>query len=281
MSKSVRKFLIYRFHLTPVTTKQAYEYDSSLTPEKVKENKNQYLQEVLDSSEQLLSTRGKLLPHLVIGKDGVRTIWKVGNRQKVTLNDSNFESHTEFDYPNILVVFNNEHGNQYLAIEQNTKAFQSPEYFKESLVRHISLLVKRKGLNFTVNPVIESKDFWELLKKHEGRIKEATFDISTNDSNSRATFKEEAKKLFTSTNSVNSMVKLEAPENGVLENLTQENKQFKDLAELVQEGNTNMSFRASGVKLRVTTGNSVKEVEIENISGNGNRFWKSIDKLFK
>jgi hypothetical protein len=138
------------------------------------------------------------------------------------------------------------------------------------------------GLSIEFEQLFESNTFWSFAKKYEGRIKTVDFEIvKPNLAKISDSIKNTLKPLIEETNSHKTHLKLEAPREGVLENIDSDNEKINGLVEYSSEGGGNISMSIIGLKHKVKTKNMTKTKKIKEVQLKGSpdqiiKVWKDI-----
>ena len=96
-----------------------------------------------------------------------------------------------------------------------------------------------------ISPINENDTFWNIIKKVGGNITRIEIEIiKPNMSNISSCLKEEVRTLIEKTNSHTTTLKLESTENGVLENINQNNDGLTGMVEYSAAGGGNIKVKA-------------------------------------
>ena len=125
----------------------------------------------------------------------------------------------------------------------------------------------KSDLTIHIEPVVDKGNFWHFVKKHERSIERLDFEIvKPNLANISKSLTAPLKQLIDITNSHKTSIKLKAPENGVLENITPKNAQLSSLVDYSNEGGGDgIKMKIKGVKKTVSTRNMIKETYVDSI----------------
>lgn len=281
MEKKKIKMQCYRYHLSPITTQQVDMFSVKKSNQELIAEKNKLFKESLEGTIKFENRKGKELTHRVLTTDEDMLLLELANKKSLKFfkdwNQNEIET-----APFIILAFWNSPDKQYLVIQHNSNVFSNTDTVSKLLSKSLNQYLRQSYLQIEIFPLIDEKSFWGMLSKYEKRIYQLSFDIVFNISYARSRFREDFKKLSTQTNSVKSKVELNAPEQGVLENLNKNNQELAQLGELTQDGMSGISLRARGVKGKITSKDSTKEFEIEEINGKDSKdVTKIISNLFK
>lgn len=276
MTKTI-VFDIFRFHLLPITTKQISLFDKEISYEELKEQKNGIFDELI----QNLENRVNQLPIELFSYDDKSYLFRLANPKKTVIY-KNFKEIEENTEPFIYVAINTDPEIQKIAISHNPDAFSTTNVTKNILLKMFCQYLSTYGLVIEFEQIFESNTFWNYVSKYEGRIKSIDFEIiKPNLSHISNTIKNTLKPLIEGTNSHKTHLKLEAPKEGVLENVDKSNKQLNGLVDYSSEGGGNISMKILGYKYKIKTRNMSKSKKIKEFQIKGSpdqviKLWKEI-----
>lgn len=270
-------FDIFRFHLLPISTKQISIFDKEITYEELKEKKNTIFDEIVRD----LQNRVNQFPLELYSTDETHYLFRLANPKK-TIIYKDFKEIIENTEPYIYIAINTDPTNQKIAISHNPEAFTATSVSKNNLHKIFSKYLSEDGLSIEFEQLFESNTFWNYARKYEGRIKTIDFEIiKPNLAKISEAIKNTLKPLIEETNSHKTHLRLEAPREGVLENIDRENKKINGLVEYSSEGGGNISMNIIGLKHKVKTKNMTKTKKIKEIQLKGSqdqiiKIWKDL-----
>lgn len=271
-------FEIYRFHLLPITTKQISLFDDAiLSNEELIERKNQFFDEIV----QNLQNNTQDLPIELYSSEDSSYLFRLAN-PKTTLIYRDFTEIHEKTEPYIYIIINTDPEIQKIAISRNSEAFSTSSASKNILNKILTKYLLPYSLSIEFEQMFKSGTFWNYVKKYEGRIKSIDFEIiKPNLSKISRAIKDSLKPLIESTNSHKTHLKLDAPKEGVLENINPENKLVDGLVSYSSEGGGNISMKIMGISTRVrtedmTTTKKIDELQIKGSPDQIIKLWKQI-----
>lgn len=271
-------FELYRFHLLPITTNQISLFDDEImTYEELVERKNSFFEEIV----QNLQNNNQDSPIELYSSEGNSYLFRLANT-KTTLIYRDFAEIPEKTEPYIYIIINTDPQVQKIAISRNTEAFSTSSASKNVLDKILNKYLLPYCLSIEFEQMFQSDTFWSYVRKYEGRIKSIDFEIiKPNLSKISHTIKDSLKPLIESTNSHKTHLKLDAPKEGVLENINSENKLVDGLVSYSSEGGGNISMKILGVSTRVKTENMTTTKKIDEIQIKGSpdqiiKIWKDI-----
>lgn len=276
MDKTIN-FEIYRFHLLPITTNQTSLFEKEMTYEELVEKKNKFFDDIV----QDLQNQTQDFPIELYSTEDKSYLFRLANPKQTTIY-RNFADIVENTEPYIYIVINTDPMVQKIAISRNSEAFSTPNVSKNVLLKIFGKYLKGYGLSIEFEQLFESNTFWSYAKKYDGRIKSIDFEIiKPNLSKISYTIKDSLKPLIESTNSHKTHLKLDAPIEGVLENINKDNKLVNGLVSYSSEGGGNISMKITGMKTKIRTDKMVKTKKISEVSIKGSpdqviKVWKDI-----
>lgn len=271
------KFDIFRFHLLPISTKQFSLFDKDISYEELKDKKNNIFDEIVKD----LQNRENQYPLELFSSEESNYLFRLAN-PKNTIIYKDFKEIIENTEPYIYIAINTSPDNQKIAISHNAEAFTSTNVSKNNLNKIFSKYLLEHGLSIEFEQLFESNTFWSYAKKYEGRIKTIDFEIiKPNLPKISDTIKNTLKPLIEETNSHKTHLKLEAPREGVLENISSKNEKINGLVSYSSEGGGNISMSIIGLKQKIKTKNMTKNKKIKELQLKGSpdqiiKVWKDI-----
>lgn len=278
MAKSRKKekeirFDLFRYQLLPKTTRQLTLFERQISVDDLKKSKNVFFKEALLNVSAFFNLSGTVLNHIFNNSEGEVVTMLLGPTKFVPLRDKNFKLVLSEDHPYVFVVFDNNPSRQTIAISSEQSAFSSPFVVANIIERTLNVSLDRYSLAVSINPILDRKDFWELIKKYENRITSLRFDIvRPNLSDITKTLGEDIKGVMNQTNSVGAKFELNAPEGRALENINEDNQDLRSLTDSSVLGASDVTMKIQGVLRPITTNSTVmkifvKEATIESKNG--------------
>ena len=267
------RFDLFRYQILPKTTRQLTLFEREYSVEDLKRSKNDFFKEALLKVNAFFSLSGTVLNHVFNKTDGQIILMLLGPTKFVPLRDKNFKLILSEDHPYVFVLFDNNPSRQVIAISSEESAFSSPFVVANILQRTLNVVLDSYSLEVAINPILDRKDFWELIKKYENRITSLRFDIvKPNLSDITKTIGEDIKGVMNETNSVNAKFELNAPEGRVLENINEDNQDLRSLTDSSVLGASDVTMKIEGIMRPITTNSTVmkifiKEATIESKNG--------------
>lgn len=270
-------FDIFRFHLLPITTKQISLFGEQMTYEELVKKKN----ELFESMVQDLQNRQNQFPLELFSSEGSFYLFRLANPKK-TIIYKDFKAIVENTEPYIYISINTDSEVQKIGISHNPDAFSSTSVSKNLIAGIFNHYLEQQGLLIQMEQIFESSTFWKYTEEYEGRIKAIDFEIvKPNLSKISRTIRDTLKPLIENTNSHSTHLALNAPANGVLENINKNNQQINGLVDYSSEGGGNISLKVIGLNKKLKTKDMAKSVKIREVQIEGSpdqviKVWKDI-----
>lgn len=278
MSKRNINFNLYRFHLIPITTNQT----SILDNEKISYDDLVILKnQIFDGLVQNLTENNTDFPIIKFDSSDNKYLFGIANIKETELIKG-FRTIKEKTEPFVYVLIDTDSNNQIIAISQNKEAFSSTIVTKNILKQIFNKHLFNSGLSIDIEQIFEVASFWDYIKKYDGRIKSLDFEIiKPNLSRISKSIQNSLKPLIEKVNSHKTNLKLDAPIEGVLENINEKNGILNGLVDYSSEGGGNISIKIQGINRKITTKNMVKTTKINEIYLSGHqdqviKIWKQI-----
>ncbi|WP_417843392.1 hypothetical protein [Thalassospira sp.] len=157
-----------------------------------------------------------------------------------------------------------------VAIQKRVKAFSDSVIPARLIFDKVNIGLVRKGLRVIYEPMFKKEVFWSYIEKYSDRVKLVDFELVTpNMANISGVLPDDLKNFAKETNATKTNLKLESDPESHLK-LDSDNKTLSGLVDYSSEGGGNISVKISGMKRRLQTAKSVKEIELADIEVEGN-----------
>lgn len=264
----MNKYDIFTYQISPITNSQLKLFDKNYSYEELVAKKNELFANIFNDLT-FYSSRHKLNFKIEYFSAEFILI-RLANKKTMKVEK---DFHQEFmeSEPSCLIGFFNDPLIQLIAIESDRTSFGNSFAVLKILDNAIDKSLSKFNLRFYPQPKYEERILWEMLQKYAGRIEKLQFEFSkpnlarVNDSLSDEL--KEAGKLF---NSAKTKIEFNAPEEQVLEGLTDNNNQLVDLVKASSEGAGPAKLKLSGLRSWETTATSVKSVELDELEIDAN-----------
>ncbi|MEP3838890.1 MAG: hypothetical protein ABJM36_14655 [Algibacter sp.] len=279
MSKTII-FSVYRYQILPISNnlQTRIDFNFNSIDELISEKNNIFREVILNPKTKFRGKGYNVLSKFEESFDDTYFL-RMGVEKKVNIRDKDFVSKTENDYPNSLVYIDNANDKQYLLIEHQSDAFYKTSVLKNIIEKSMQNYLYEYGLSVYISKVTSISDFWETIMEYKGRIKSLRFNfIRPNMSNISGKAVEAIKILKNESNSHKTLLELNAPKNGVLENLTPDNQDIEGLAEYCSDGGGTPSIKITGVRKRIKTNKKEITIELDEVNFN-NQPLKKVHKF--
>ena len=175
MSKII-KFQYFRYFLNHIHQTSLFHTDNS-------QDKNEILQKILSTKQEYRNKTSQLVYvcHKTLGNTIFGKLGKKSTIKKNTPSSDDFIEEIETDYPYCNILFDSSTDpklGQRIAFEYKSSVFQNPESQMKSLESHLNTILFSKGYSLSINPIIDKKEFWDLIQLHQGKIEKLTFSYA-------------------------------------------------------------------------------------------------------
>lgn len=258
-------FDLFRFQLLPITQNvQTDAFNKINTLEDLKENKNKIFKEVI-SSVEFFNHKGYDVHHKVLIDSEDWYVFKIGSKKTVERESPEFIIEKIESWPSVIVIINNNPDIQTIAISSNTKAFSSPRVVSNIIENTIQKNIKNKQISLHINAITDRNDFWNFVKKYEGKITMVRFElISPNMSNISKSLKVDLKQINKDTNSHVMNLELNSVPDSSLEIKT-DNEMIDGIVDYSAEGGGDITLKIKGLKKTIHTQKTTRTIELEEL----------------
>ena len=256
-------FEVFRYQLVvdktlPINLFQKYE-----TADQVRADKNNIFQQVVAKEDFNFKGSNSELTSRFLYSDGTMSYFRLGVKRSTTLYSKDLSPHSEENYPNIMIAFNNDPTVQKIAIQTNTAAFKETNIVSNIIQETLENELKDYNLSFYTEPIYDTQEFWNLVKKYPKQIKQLTFDlISPNMANITKNLQLNLKQLYEDTNTHKTKVELNADNESYLE-IKEESKFVNSLVQYSADGGGNIFMKVAGKRKLLHTAQSPEEFDID------------------
>lgn len=281
MEKRLINFRLYRYHLLPLSTeeKQVSMFPKKkMKPSEVKEKKNLFFSIVLSS---LVESKNNSNPIRLHHNEDEYFVFKIAQKKTARIT-KDFKSETVSNEPYSYIIINNDPNIQKIAISENGEAFSNTEVVKNILKKVFSKDLEQYQLNIAIEPLFDSKNFWEYVEKYKHELTYINFQyIRPNLASISKSLPADFKKFAEDVNSHESHLTIKAPDKGVLENINKNNAVVNGLVEYSSEGAGNIKLKVKKIRKHLNTTDKpviqqIDELEIEGASEQVIKLYKTI-----
>lgn len=211
-------FEVFRYQLVVDKTLPINMFEKYETAEQVRADKNNIFQKVLTGEDFTFRGGTSELTSKFLYSDGTMIYYKLGVKRSTTLYTKDLSPHSEENYPNLIIAFNNDPTVQKIAIQNNTAAFKELTTVSNIIQETLEEELKPYNLSFYTEPIYDKQEFWNLVKKYPKQITQLTFDlISPNMANITRNLQLNLKQLYEDTNTHKTKVELNADHESYLD----------------------------------------------------------------
>lgn len=274
-------FEVFRYQLVVDKTLPINMFEKYETAEQVRADKNNILQRVIARDGFHFKGGNSELTSKFMYTDGTMSYYRFGVRRSTTLYSKDLSPHSEDNYPNFIIAFNNDPTVQKIAIQNNTAAFKDINTVSNIIQETLEAELKPFNLSFYSEPIYDKKEFWKLVRKYPKTIKQLTFDlISPNMANITKNLQLDLKQLYEDTNTHKTKVELNADQESHLE-IKENSKFINSLVDYSADGGGNIFMRVAGKRKLLHTAQSPEEFNIDKQLLEGEIDWEKLNEQFK
>lgn len=259
MSKT--RFHLFRYQLLP---RDRYFQGDLYGPNSIEElikQKNELFSAALRAPTLFKSERTEINAQKLVDSEDF-FLYRIAVNRSVNLETKDFGSRSVDNWPKVWVAIWNHPDKQLIAVQHRTQAFQKPIAAVRLLMKSLEDPLSRHQLVAASEPLFEERVFWDLVDKHKGRIKKVEFELVTpNMASISKALPDDLRSFAKRTNAVKSTLSLESdPESALV--LEKTDEVVEGLASYTSEGGGNVSISLTGVKKKISTSTTVKEIEV-------------------
>lgn len=272
-------FEVYRYQLVVNKAIQLSLENQFQTPEEIRANKNKIFQELIANPKfHFTASKSETTSKLVYSKGDI-SIFKLAVKRSLKHDKKDFTEETIDNYPKLLIGINNNPEVQKIAIQENKKAFSQAHAVSRIIEQSVENRIRKENLSFSLLPLYNKQEFWDLVGRYQGRITQLTFDlISPNMANITKNLKLNLKEIYEDTNTHKTKIELSSDKGSHLE-INTESKFVNSLVDYSADGGGNIAMRVAGYTKKFHTAQSITEFSVEENLIKGND-WDALNDLF-
>lgn len=262
MRRSLARFHLYRYQLLPIDRHFQGDLYGASTIEELLSQKNNIFLEALSSPSAFFSSRTQTATQKIAEADDF-LLYRIAANRSLQHETRDFQTEVIDNWPKILLVIWNAPDKQLIAVQHRTNAFQDTDSVLKLVFGSIESLLSRRQLTAIWEPLFERNAFWELIDKNRGKIQEVDFELVTpNMANISAVLPEDLRQFAKRTNAVKSHVALTSDGASALK-IEPSDPVVNALVDYSSEGGGNIAIRLAGVKKKIHTSRTVREITID------------------
>lgn len=176
-------FKIYTYQFSPLGTSlddsnYLFQNLDRPTDDKVMAEKQQTLSDLFKEDSGFRFSKGdQLFRHQVILNYNGMIALKIANN-KTILREDNFTLHKLTHQPSSLVIIDNRHDCQTIAIQRLVSSFAKPDTLARIMASSFNDALRQYGLRVEIRARIEEHTFWRLVESLPEGVKSIKFDLA-------------------------------------------------------------------------------------------------------
>jgi len=231
----------------------------------MRRQKNQFLADALKGATKFSYRNLRIVHRLEQTENDLWFLLRLASRHDTEIDTKDFRQERVENWPNVVVVFNNDPSVQKIAVSENRRAFTNSDVVIHAVVSTLNEILKQSQMVLVVEPIFEQYVFWDIVERYRGRILQVSFDlISPNMANISGGLMIDLAALNQDTNTHRTRLEINSEEQSALE-LNERSKLLKSIVTYAADGAGNISLRIRGMKKRVSTRTQTREVTIDEI----------------
>ena len=262
MRRSLARFHLYRYQLLPVDRYFQGDLYGAATVEELIARKNTIFAEALNSPTAFAGGRTQTATQRLAEANDF-LLYRIAANRSLQHETRDFQTEVIDNWPKILLVIWNSPEEQLIAVQHRVTAFQDTEAVLKLVFDSIEPILARNQLTAIWEPLFEKKVFWDLVEKFKGRIQEVDFELVTpNMANISGVLPENLREFAKRTNAVKSNVAITSDGASALK-IDPNDPIVNALVEYSSEGGGDIALRLAGIKKKIHTSRTVREVTID------------------
>jgi hypothetical protein len=276
-------FDLYRYQLLPKDRYfQGDLFGEIKSIDELIQNKNKLFSEALKRVQRFKSRKTPILHKLLLEEDEFY-LYRFAANRAIKIETQDFTEEEIESWPSFLVGIWNDPQKQFILVQERREAFQHSEAVVRAIVDSVDYFLSDKQLRVLSEPLFNEEAFWNIIKKHTGKVREIRFELITpNLANISNVLSDALKKFAIRTNTSRTQIDIAADPDAAL-SIQHEDDQIEGLVKYASDGGGDISIKVRGLKTRIHTSKSKKTIDISEIelSGNNDGIIKALKELVK
>lgn len=261
-------FRVYRYQLLPIDRYTDDLYDG-LTTAQLIERKNGIFAKTVPFIRGYRHRGSDLSVRLESTDSNDIFAISVASRRALTRETPDFKKEQIENWPHVTAFILNRFNEQYIVVQDRPLAFASTDTVVKIIQGSTRASLQKAGLRMHIESVFSEKYFWQLAHEYKDRITFVEFEfITPNMANISNTLSDTLRGLAKDTNSSQSNIQLRSDPASALK-LDPEDQVINGLVDYTSQGGGDISIRVKGMRKRIQTSSSVKEIELDDLQMSG------------
>jgi hypothetical protein len=263
------KFHLFRYQILPINRYFQLSYLSDIkTIEQLLSKKNELFSKALEQVKDFNDSRHETVVKKLYKTDDF-FLYKIAINRSIRRETKEFTEEYIDHWPSVLVGIWNDPEMQLVAVQKRTTAFKRTEIVIKLILNSINPILSRNNLSAFYEPLFEKRVFWNIINEYKGRIQKIEFNFLTpNMANISGELPENLKEFAKITNSIENELSIEADEQSSL-HIERSNQALQGLVDYSSQGGGDIAVKISGLKKKIHTSKTVKEIEVEDLQLQG------------
>jgi len=239
-------------------------FEKQLSREEMMERKNIFFNEIFNSHLSFFHRRNKL-NYKIEHRSNDFILLRLANKRVVHI-EREFHRESFESEPSCLVGIYNTPETQYLLVESDRTSFGTSFTVIRIIERAFERELEKLNFRIKIHPKYEEKEFWKLLERYPQQVEGLRFEFEyPNLPRVNRYLSDELKETSKSLNSGKTKVEFIAAEDGILDNLVEENVELSSLVKTSAEGAGPVKIKIKGLRRWESTDNKVKSYEFDSL----------------
>ncbi len=262
MRRSVAHFHLYRYQILPIDRYFQGDLYGATTIDELLTRKNAIFADALRAPGAFSGGRSQTATQNLAEADDF-LLYRIAVNRALQHETRDFQTEVIDNWPKILLVIWNAPDQQLIAVQHRVTAFQETDAVLKLVFDSIEPLLAKNQLTAIWEPLFEKKVFWDLIEKYKGKVQELDFELVTpNMANISGVLPENLRQFAKRTNAVKSHISIASDPSSALK-IDPNDAVVSALVEYSSQGGGDIAIRLAGIKKKVHTSRTVREVTID------------------
>ena len=259
------RYIIYTYQFSPITSVQGSLFHNNMLPVKERMEKKQEIFEsyFLQNSNKPYQGRTEYHDSKILYHRDHFIVFQLANNTYQQIEEK-FHVNKYPHHPSCIVIIDNRHDIQHIAIEDNSTAFSDTNVVAHILSITYAHFLKKYGLQIEIKRDFQESEFWSLVDRYPS-ITMVRFNFSyPNLPRTLSSINKMIAENSALTNSKNTTFEFKSDPSEQLV-LKKKNRKLSALTKASADSGHTITIKAKGIKHHIHTGTTFKTIEIDNL----------------
>lgn len=259
------KYIIYSYQFAPIRNNQRRLFsDGEISAEEAMDKKQDIFETFFEQdSLDFIKNNSDYESKLIFKSDHI-IVFKIANNKHIS-REENFKTNQLPNYPSCVVIIDNRHNIQQIAIEERKSSFVDTKSVAAILEATFANFLRRYKLHISIQREYQKSEFWDTVSRYPNGITMVRFKFAYPN---LPRFSKVATNIVSETskniNSKCTTLEYRSDDNENLE-LSRKDSKLNGLVQASADSGNEITIKARGIRTFIKTGDTTKSVEVEDL----------------